>query len=242
MVLLAAGSEQDAIAINALGPLVRSMASITVSEMGRALAETALEVDHPLYHLMQDEALEDAALGGAQGAERLFSRRQARRVSRSELSEARKRAGEIGYLGESLVQAHLEQQVDAGRLKGFIWVADQNAVAPYDFHLTLIGGAEERMDVKATEGEFERMLHVSMAELRAMADTVTPYRLYRMYDMDERRGTLRISVPLSAFARKLLDLLTTLPNGVQADGLSIDPTKLPFGPPVLVRLSFDSPD
>ena len=240
MVLLAAQSSKDADVHRALAPLVTSMAAVTVADLAHALQKVNVPDDHPIHHLLVDSALEDAAQGGAEGAERLFRRRQARRVSRSELAQARLRAGEVGYLGETLVQAHLEQAVDAGSLASFVWVADQNAVAPFDFELVALSGAREHVDVKATSGGFERTLHVSLAELHAMADTDTPYRLYRLCDMDENSATLRISEPMAAFALSVLASLSALPLGVSPDGFSLDPTRLSFGPPTTIRFSYDA--
>lgn len=239
MVLLAAGSLRDAIVHHALAPLVTSMAAVTVADLAKALTPVAVADDHPIHHLLVDAALEDAALGGAEGTERLFRRRQARRVSRSELAQARQRAGDIGYQGETLVQAHLEQTVDAGELASFVWVADQNAVAPFDFELTATDGKTSRIDVKATTGGFERTLHVSLAELHMMNEAGTPYRIYRLYDMDEKGGTLRVSEPLEAFARKLIGSLAGLPAGVSPDGFSLDPSLLAFGPPIQIQLNYE---
>ena len=112
-------------------------------------------------------------------------------------------------------------------------------MAPYDFELVLPLGIKERIDVKATSGEFQRTLHVSLAELHAMADSATPYLLYRVSEMDEQSATLRISGPMAAFAKKLLSSLAALPAGVSPDGFSIDPGLLNFGPPVSLRLSFN---
>ena len=240
MVLVAANSERDAVVHRALAPLVTSMSAVTVADLAKALTPVVVADDHPIHHLLVDAALEDAALGGADGAERLFRRRQARRVTRSELAQARQRAGDIGYLGETLVQAHLEQSVEAGNLTSFQWVADQNAVAPYDFELTATNEEITRIDVKATTGGFERTLHISLAELHMMNEAGTPYRLYRLYDMDEKGGTLRVSEPMAAFAEKLIGSLSALPAGVSPDGFSLDPSLLTFGPPSEIKLTYDA--
>jgi hypothetical protein len=242
MVLIAANAVRDAAVYAALSPLVKSMAAVTGAEVAQALQGVNAADDHPVHHLLLEAALEDAALGGSEGVERLFRRRRARRVSRSELAQARQRAGDVGYLGETLVQAYLEQEVEAGRLAAFEWVSDENAVAPYDFELTQLTAAHERIDVKATSGEFQRPVHVSLAELHAMADAQTAYRLYRLYEMDDHSATLRISEPLTAFAQQLIASLSSLPAGVSPDGFSIDPNRLVFGDPIPVRLSFDEID
>lgn len=239
MVLLAVNSPRDAAVHQALAPLVTSMAAVTVADLANALQLVQVPDDHPIHHLLVDAALEDAVLGGANGIERLFRRRQARRVSRSELAQARQRAGDIGYQGETFVQAHLEQAVDSGDLAAFLWVADQNAVAPYDFELTANNGQTSRIDVKATTGGFERTLHISLAELHLMNEEGTPYRLYRLYDMDETGGTLRVSEPMAAFAKVLIDSLAGLPAGISPDGFSLDPSLLAFGSPIQIKLNYE---
>jgi len=239
MVLLAAGSPHDAVVHRALSPMVTSMSAVTIADLARALTSVAVADDHPIHNLLMDAALEDAALGGAEGTERLFRRRQARRVSRSELAQARLRAGDIGYLGETLVQAHLEQAVDAGELASFVWVADQNAVAPYDFELKAANGQTSRIDVKATTGGFERTLHVSLAELHMMNEADTPYCIYRLYDLDEKGGMLRVSEPMAAFAGKLIGSLAGMPAGVSPDSFSIDPSLFVFAPPIQILLNYE---
>jgi hypothetical protein len=205
MVLVAAGTPRDSAVHAALATFPGSMAKVTVAELQKALQPVPGTDEHPIQHLLlAAAALEDAALGGAEGVNRLFSKRRARRVSRQELSEARLRASDIGYRGETMVQRYLEQQFTAGQLTSFTWVSGHNAVAPYDFEVTLCNGDREWIDVKATAGEFERTLHVSLAELQVMAEDNIPYRLFRIYDMDESSATLVVSEPLREFAQQLI--------------------------------------
>ena len=88
-------------------------------KLAEALKTAGVGEEHPIHNLLVDASLEDAAQGGVEGMERLFRRRQARRVSRSELAQARQRAGDIGYLGETFIQAYLEKEVEAGRMGSF---------------------------------------------------------------------------------------------------------------------------
>lgn len=40
---------------------------------------------------------------------------------------------------------------------------------------------------------------------------------------------MRIARDMQKFAASLIDTLVTLPAGVRIDGISVDPTQLPFG-------------
>ena len=241
MVLISASSEHDEPVHRALAPLVSSMATVTISELSHALNAVGVPDNHPIHNLLVDDELEDAAQSGAHGAESLFRRRQARRVTRSELEQARRNAGDIGYRGETLLQRHFERMVDRSELTSFQWVSDQNAVAPYDFELIRPDGEHERIDVKATQGEFSRRLHVSMAELHAMADASVAYRLYRLSELEEASGTLRISEQMATFAQNLLQSLHALPSGVSPDSFSIEPSAITFGEPMAIRIAPSEP-
>jgi len=50
---------------------------------------------------------------------------------------------------------------------------------------------------------------------------------------------MRVSDPLATFAAGIVPILEKLPAGVSADGISIDPTKLPFGPDIELALNPD---
>ena len=234
MVLIASQSTGDENIHAILAPLVarKSMVALDAREFAAILRPLTIAEDHPVNNLLMEGALEDAALGGLQGAERLY-RNRGRNVSRLELAQARQRADEMGYRGEELIGSWLETQLPSGFIDSYIWASDQNAVAPYDFELTR-GANLERIDVKATSGDFERRIHVSLAELKTMAESAIPYRIYRVYDVADYTGKLRISAPMAAHAQQILDSLQMLPTGVTVDALSIDPGTLQFASPILL--------
>ena len=72
-----------------------------------------------------------------------------------------------------------------------------------------------------------------------MNEADIPYRLYRLYDMDESGGTLRVSEPMAVFAGNLIAALSGLPTGVVPDGFSLDPSLLAFGPPIRIQLNYE---
>src|SRR5205807_4190254 len=110
--------------------------------------------DHPINELTLDEALEDVALGGSKGAERLLHRRSGRKLTKDQLSRARERADEAGDRGEACVNAYLLQQLSSGVIRGFDWVSEQNAIAPYDFRVSH-RDSEVLIDAKSTLGGFD---------------------------------------------------------------------------------------
>lgn len=232
MVLLAAAAPRDAALHARLAPQVESMGAMTLQQLGDAITAAQTPDDHPVHELLLEEAMEDAALGGNQGVDRLVRRRGGRRISRKELMEARERAEALGRFGEELIELHLQARQEADEIIGHEWTSDANPVAPYDFRVTLAPDIEERIDVKTTSGPFTRPVHVSLAELREMADESTIYRLYRVYDAQEGRAYLRVSDGIAPLAHQILATLQTLPPGVSVDSFSIDPSGLAFGDPI----------
>ncbi|MCC7275383.1 MAG: hypothetical protein IT561_22130 [Alphaproteobacteria bacterium] len=93
LVLLAQSAGQDTALHRDLADLIpggrKTMVSVTAERLMVALQDTDTPQDHPLWALARDQeveqALEDAALGGAGGVSRLLHRRRIRPVSPTEL-------------------------------------------------------------------------------------------------------------------------------------------------------------
>jgi hypothetical protein len=81
--------------------------------------------------------------------------------------------------------------------------------------------------VKATTGEFERTIHVSGAELLEMTGK-RQYDLFRVYEVSETSGSLRVAEDLRDFGAAVLQSLGQLPAGVRVDSISIDSRSLKF--------------
>jgi hypothetical protein len=212
-----------------------SMSTISYAEIEALIKKAKPTETHSLYELLLEADLEDAAEGGAEGITRL-SRRTGRRLSRSELASALRRVEEIGQLGEELVNAHFEREKIEGRITNFGWEAIDNAVAPFDFWCEQ-AGFRTFVDVKATSGEFERNIHVSLPELRHMRDSKEQYFIYRIYEIVDNTAKLRRSAPTRELASSVLKALEALPQGVTADGVSFSPRILQFEPATDVTLS-----
>lgn len=217
----------------------RRMARITPEQLDTIVAAAKVADAHPLNGINLQNELEDAAQGGLAAARRLFKRSTTRKVSKTELKAARNQADETGAVGEEFVNEWLTDERASDRIGGFEWVSRDNAIAPYDFTTTTLAGQLERLDVKATSGPFRNALHMSVNELLYCADESVQYRIYRVFAVDGRKAKMRISDPLATFAADIVPILEKLPSGVSADGISIDPTKLSFGPDIDLELNLD---
>lgn len=241
LVLVAKKMSADAAAHGELDAWLsnRRMAAITPEELDAIVAAAKVGEAHPLNGINLQNELEDAAQGGLEAARRLFKRSTTRKVSKTELKAARNQADETGAVGEEFVNEWLSDERASGRIDGFEWISRDNAIAPYDFTTTPPTGQLERLDVKATSGPFRNALHMSVNELLHCADSSVPYRIYRVFAVDGRKAKMRISDPLATFATGILPILEKLPAGVSVDGISIDPTRLSFGPGIDLELNPD---
>jgi hypothetical protein len=115
----------------------------------------------------------------------------------------------------------LALQRSEGSLAEFEWSSAQNAVCPYDFRTRDASGLTVKLDVKSTAGPFENDIHISLGELTEAAEAGERYDLYRIYELREEGGKLRISEDIQEFARGVLLSLQELPAGLKCDGFSI---------------------
>ncbi|MFY9609776.1 MAG: DUF3883 domain-containing protein [Blastocatellia bacterium] len=220
----------------------RRMAALWDSELARIVASAGIPEAHPINALLLDAALEDASLGGTRGVRRLSSQPSGRKLSREDLQRARQKAEEIGSLGEDYVNSFMLRLKDEGRIEGFQWVSLENAVAPYDFLLMRLGGQRRLVDVKATSGEFERPIHISLNELRQMSAGADQYDLYRIYDIGDGAAKLRIAENVKDFAASVVAVFDALPTDVTVDGISVPPSFLNFQAETKVELIGDRDD
>ena len=232
MVLVSQFETLDRIAYEKLVPILgsRSMASVTLAQL-QAIADQLGDEEHPFHELTLDAELEDAALGGVRGTTTLRRRQGTRALSREELQRARQMAEEIGRTGEEFVLQYLIRLKTSGAILDFVWTSDTNAVAPYDFVVTLSDRQEIVIDVKSTSGEFERPIHISGAELIEMT-AGRRYDIYRVYELSETSAILRISERVGDLAAAILASFDQLPKGVRTDSVSVDIAVLSFGPKI----------
>ncbi|MGB8345847.1 MAG: DUF3883 domain-containing protein [Ktedonobacteraceae bacterium] len=217
----------------------RTMIALTPSELDEAIKKVDPVPTHHIYELTLDTDklnadVEDAALGGSRGRTRL--RASTRKLSRQDFQKAKENADMVGLAGEQFVNEYLQQLKAAGRIHDFEWVSAQNAISPYDFSIDHDGTGKTFVDVKSTQGEFERVLHVSYNELLQMRTGTEQYDIYRVYDINESSAKLRITSGIREFAASILEILEHLPEGISSDGISFSPTALSFGTPMALEM------
>jgi hypothetical protein len=230
MTLVAANHPEDAGLHRALKDLYQNtrMKALTLEELSEVekLAGDLIPISHPFRDLLDTQDLEDAAQGGIEGVQNLRKRRRARGVSIEELRKAKKAAENIGLLGEKVLNQYLSELVGHS-IESYQWVASENAIAPYDFEV-VINGTKQLIDAKSTGGPFTNPLHVSLAELREMAESEHPYRIYRLYEVKEDYAKLAVSTPMADMATSILACVddsfrASALSGVSVDSVSIRP-------------------
>ena len=186
---------------------------------------------HPIRELLEverDEALEEAALGSADGIRRLLQQPSTRRMGADALAKAKERAATIGRDGELIVDVFLRMQVREGLLKQATWVSEENAVSPWDFEAIENDDTHIRIEVKSTVGQFERKLHISHAEILAAAHADAPRTdLYRVYALAGDDAWLQISRNVREVASHIVKKASELGDDIVPDGYSVSPHVFP---------------
>ncbi len=244
LLLIAAGSPADSPSHAALSPLVpgarRTMIQITRAQIAAAAAN--VPAAHPIWAMAADPefdaALEDAALGGIRGTATLRVR-VAKTVTAATLAAAKAAAEKNGRDGEALAWIQLQKMKNAGTWASVEWSSRANAVSSFDFRAFDGSGAAVRIDAKSTNGEFDRVIHMSSAELIAAADG-NRYDLWRVYGLNEDGARLRIAEDIGAVAKSIVEAMD-LPAGVSVDSVSIDPAALTWGAEILIERLEDFP-
>jgi hypothetical protein len=173
-----------------------------------------IDPSHPAHLLVPTDTdladIEEAAAGDPEATDRTLRRRN---VSRDEVEAARERASETGLEGEAIVDHYLAQQQEAGRLTSWNWVAEENALSPYDFRAEDVQGRHIHIEVKTTTANAPRPFHISLAELAAAAN-VERYDLYRVSALSDGAGVLRRSESIGPWAKQVVAAVNTMPPGV----------------------------
>jgi hypothetical protein len=218
-----------------------SMIALSPARLEDVAKRVNLVPEHPIYRLTLDTDMlssdvEDIALGGSPGRARLTSWSSSRKISRTDLQKAKESADLVGLQGEQYVNDYLLVLKREGRIHDFEWISDKNAINPYDFWISLSETIRILVDVKSTQGEFERTLHVSFNELLRMREGPERYDIYRVFDMKEETAQLRIAEGIGTWANQMLQVLEGLPAGISSDSISFSPTILPFGPNIVLKI------
>jgi transcriptional regulator with XRE-family HTH domain len=168
----------------------KGMEALDADDFTHAFSNIGIAENHPFLDLIDQDILEDAAVGGFEGIRKLKKRRQTRGVSQEELNKAKRSAELVGRLGEEILNGWLETEKQANRIRDYRWISAENAIAPYDFELIENSGLIRNIDAKSTAGDFKNPIHISIGELYEMTDGKTPYDLYRLYMVTETSARL----------------------------------------------------
>lgn len=182
---------------------------------------------HPVWLMVSEEDVAEAALGQAPAVSRLLRRPHTAKLTLEGLRKARRDAEEIGRLGEELMNCHLSEQRAAGEIADYEWVSDINAIAPYDFRVQS-GDSWEKLEVKTTAGNFDREFHLPLSELREMTHGGEVYRIARVYHATADGARMRISHDLQRYGQTIIDAFVALPDGVTPNGVTIVPDESMF--------------
>lgn len=244
IVFVSATADSDRALHEALGRFIpqggrRSMVKLEQDALVAACESEGIPSTHPVKQFVRDvefeEALQDAAFGSAEGTRVARRRRGSRRISSEDMSRARSNAERIGRDGEELVNLHFQERLQAQTITAFSWVSQTDAAAPHDFEITELSGQRTLVDAKSTEGDFQRSIHISAAELAEAAESDVPYSIYRVYQMNEEGGLLRVAPDIREFARQLQGWVAQLPQGVAPDGFTLSPGTLEWETEVSVH-------
>jgi hypothetical protein len=203
------------------------MKSLTPLDISKIIDESDINPEHPINDLVLDDALEDFVQGGNQGLQKLLSRPSGRRILPADLKKAKETAEANGRRGEEFVNAHLAYQKQLGNIRDYYWKSNENPVSVYDFSLNLLNGREILIDVKSTGRSFHLPFHVSVGELRCMANAER-YDIYLVFSMEQDCAKLRIAESVQGFAKEILEIFNKLPKGIYPDSVSVEPSSLTF--------------
>ena len=230
LLLVSNDAPQDQILFGGLDNILggHRMMALESTTLGELCERLGVPQSHPVWLVISDEDLAEAAIGQAPAVDRLLKRPRSASLSLDELRMARRVAEDIGRLGEELVDFHLSELVAEGQMTNYEWVSEVNAIAPYDFGVERTG-SWERLEIKTTTGDFSREFYLSLNELREMAHGVEAYYIGRVYQASQEGAKLRYSQPLRAYGQSILGAFSSLPQGVTPNGVTIRPDEAMFG-------------
>ena len=211
-----------------MGIVRGNMKKITTDQLNQIVNAVNLSNEHPIYRYDLNEDVLEAVQGDTAARIRVY-RHSGRSMSQDELKKAQQKVEDIGRMGEDLIATFLQNKVNVGEISGFEWISRENAVAPYDFKLINMNGTILYIDVKSTLGRFSTPLHISMAEVLTMDLPDHDYLVYRVYELTQDGGKLRISNKMGSYAHNIVGLLERFPQGTRVDSISVSPDTLEFG-------------
>ena len=211
------------------------MKEISGTELESIINTAGVPDEHPINKYVLSNDMIEVVQGSAEAQLRVY-RRSGRTMSQDRLRAARLKAEHIGNMGEELIAAYLSCKLENSEINDFTWASRINAIAPYDFETVSLENVKTLIDVKTTTGAFSTNLHISMAEIETMA-LENEYVIYRVFDITDTGGKLRISMPMRQYALDVKETFHSLPEGTKVDSISCNPDCIGFGP--VIEMSFD---
>ncbi|MBW4095967.1 MAG: hypothetical protein HIU81_11665 [Acidobacteria bacterium] len=211
----------------------KSMVAVKPAKIAELAIGAYVPETHPIYIAAadpeMDAAIEDAAQGGIEGVRKLLANKGGKKLSGSDFAKAKAEAEQTGQDGEGLVKGYLATQVSTGYLASYTWTSSENPVSPFDFDTLTVSGERTLIDAKATRGAFKNVIHFSLAEIIEASGPV-PYRIYRVYELNDDGGKLRISDEIRPLADQLKAIHEKhMPSGIRVDGFSVATSTLNWG-------------
>lgn len=231
VVLIAAADPNDFAIHAALTALLPdeadSMEVLSAEKIESIIDLTKPSPDHPIRIWLDTAMLEELGNGDAVAVERLNLRRPGRGMSLIDLKASKISAERTGRLGEELLNQFFLSPSLPGLLRAD-WIADVNAISPFDFLLDFGSSNTRHADAKSTSGQFSNPVYLSIAEIRHAVNSGVPYDIFRLYEVKEETATLRIAFDVGPQLVCVLDSLKALPELVRVDALSFDPAFFNF--------------
>jgi len=204
-----------------------SMCALTEDELQKVIDDAAPSPCHPVRDWLEPELLEGVAIGDAIALAEVIKRRPGRGMSAADLKAAKASAERTGEIGEELLDAYLGSGSNP-QIESHKWVAQENAISPYDFLVNMAGGEVRHVDAKSTSGKFDVPLYLSTAEIRHALSSDVPYDICRLYGVKEAGAQMKIARDIQARLVPLQVALDALPKGVRVDSLSFAPAFFDF--------------
>lgn len=201
--------------------------------------------DHPIRQWLDYVLLEELGSGDQQAAETLNNLRRGRGISLLDLKASKDAAEKTGRLGEEFLDSYLGGVPTLTSLKGLInheWVAQINAISPFDFLLRYEDGSHRHADAKSTSGGFSNNIYISTAEINHAINSGVPYDIFRLYEVTEISAKIKVARDIRSKLIPVQKALTEFPDGVRVDSISFSPSFFDFEDGVGAMYSFHDED
>lgn len=203
------------------------MKVLSEEELESAINLATSPLSHPIRDWLDTALLENVGLGDAGAVEKLNKRRTGRGISPADFKASKDSAERTGRLGEELLDQFFRTP-DLSGISSHEWVAQTNAISPFDFRLIVEDGSERHSDAKSTSGKFTNPIYMSVAEILHAVNSGIPYDIYRLFNVNETSASLRVARNVGPRLTLALDALKLIPTGVSVDSLSFEPSFFEF--------------